>query len=133
MPRFDTTLLKKFFTRKIDIPKKPIAIARSNRPYIVDQGWQRVSGATYPEWHGYYRIRFGSFKGRVEMSYQPKYYVRNPPAGITRHSHSACFTDLRNGGWWSVHWKIQPQDIDSGVMELERILREAYLLTKQPA
>ena len=119
--------------KKLLSHKKPVPVKRSAKRYIVEQGWHLSNSATYPEWHGYYRTRFGSFQGRVEMSYQPKYYVRNPPAGITRHSHSACFTDLRNGGWWSVHWYIQPQDIDSGVMELERILREAYLLTKQPA
>jgi hypothetical protein len=131
MPRFDPMLLKKFFSRK-----KPVVVARSAKPYIVEQGWKLTTGATYPEWRGYYRTRFGSFKARIEMAYHPKFYVHNPPEGLTtRHSHKACFNPSPSLGdkWYSVHWYIQPQDIDSGVMEIERILREAYLLTKQPA
>jgi hypothetical protein len=131
MPRIDTTRIKQFFTRK-----KPVAVPRSAQRYIVEQGWTHTNGATFPEWHGYYRTRFGSNAGRIEMSHHPKFYLHNPPEGLTtRHDHSACFNlyPVLGEKWYSVHWYIQPQDIDSGVMELERILREGYLLTKQTA
>lgn len=131
MPRFNPMLRKIFFRRK-----KPVVVARGAKPLIVERGWKVTNGATYPEWHGYYRTRFGSFRGRIEMAYQPKYYIHNPPEGLTtRHSHKLCFNrfPLLGDKWYSVHWYIQPQDLDSGVMAIERILREAYLLTKQTA
>jgi hypothetical protein len=114
----------------------PVSVRRSKKRYIVERGWQYVNGVPYSEWRGCYRTRFGSFKGRIEMSYTPKFYIHNPPEGLTaRHSHKACFNPfpLLGDKWYSVHWYIQPQDIDSGVMEIERILREAYLLTTQTA
>jgi hypothetical protein len=112
---------------------KPIEVKRSTAPYIEKNGWQLCTSTTPSEWRGYFRTRFGSYKARITVSNPPQYYIHKPPAGLkTRHSHSACFTALADG-WYSVHFRIMPKDLDSGVIKLERILCEAYLLTQKSA
>jgi hypothetical protein len=111
---------------------KPIAVKRSSAPYIEKTGW-RETGTMPAEWHGYYRTRFGSYKGRITASTPPQYYIYQPPEGLTtKHTHKNCFYLMRDN-WCSVHFKIQPRDLDSGVIKLERILCEAYLLTHKTA
>jgi hypothetical protein len=113
--------------------KHPMVVKRGARPYIEMQGWKQVSRTTPPEWHGYYRIRFRSYKGKIKASTPPQFYIYKPPEALTtRHSHRACFTTLADG-WCSVHFRIMPRDLDSGVMQLERILREAFLLSQTSA
>ena len=108
---------------------KPIAVKRSAESYLAKQGWQLDTGTTPAVWHGYYRTRFGSWKGRITASTPPQYYIYKPPKGLKeRHIHKACFAPLADG-WFSVHFRIQPRDLDSGVIKLERILCEAYLLS----
>ena len=112
---------------------KPIAITRSSKRYIEGTGWQQTN-TTPCEWHGYYRTRFGSWKGRIIASTPPQFYIYKPPKGLKeRHSHAACFNKIGDDGWYSSHFKKMPRDLDSGVIELERILCEAYLLTQKSA
>ena len=131
-----TRPLKKFKLWKKLLPfGKPIAVKRSTSaiPYIEKTGWQLCSSTTPSEWRGYYRTRFSSYKGRITTSTPPQYYLHKPPKGLKeRHSHSACFTALPDS-WYSVHFRIPPKDLDSGVIKLERILCEAYLLTQKSA
>ena len=113
---------------------KSIAITRSRRRYIEETGWRQTSDTSPREWRGYYRTRFGSFKGRIIASTPPQFYIHKPPRGLKeRHSHAACFTDMGGDGWFSAHFRVPPKDLDSGVMKLERILCEAYLLTSKSA
>ena len=112
---------------------KAIAIIRSGKLYIEGTGWEQATGTTPREWHGYYRTKFGSWKGRIIASNPPQYFIYKPPAGLTtKHSHKFCF-NLASDGWCSAHFKIMPKDLDSGVIKLERILCEAYLLTHKSA
>ena len=112
---------------------KPIAVKRDTAPYIEKTGWRLCTSTTPSEWRGYYRTRFGSYTGRITASTPPQYYIHKPPKGLKeRHSHKACFTKLA-GDWYSVHFRIMPRDLDSGVIKLERILYEAYLLTDKTA
>jgi hypothetical protein len=109
---------------------KPIAITRSRRRYMDEMGWEQSTRTSPAEWHGYYRTRFGSYKGRIIASTPPQYYIYKPPRGLKeRHSHSACFSKFGEDGWYSSHFSIPPKDLDSGVIKLERVLCEAYLLT----
>jgi len=113
---------------------KPIAVKRDTEPYLPKQGWKLNTSTTPAEWHGYYRTRFGSYKGRIIASTPPQFYIHKPPAGLKeRHSHKACFTAMKDDGWYSAHFSKLPKDLDSGVIKLERILYEAYLLTQKSA
>jgi hypothetical protein len=77
----------------------------------------------------YYRTRWVSVKGRVAASNPPCFYICNPPENLKRHSHWPCFSGQGNG-WYSVHFRRMPKDLDSGVMEIERIICESMKLNK---
>jgi hypothetical protein len=112
---------------------KLIAITRSKKRYIEETGWEQTTSTFPHEWHGFYRTMVGSYKGRIIASTPPRYYIHKPPKGLTtKHSHKACF-HLMPDNWCSVHFAIVPKDLDSGVLKLERILYEAYLLTDKTA
>jgi hypothetical protein len=113
------------------IPIKPrITVKRTATTYLIQQGW-KLTNVSQRQWEGYYRTRFGSYKGKIEHSSPPKFYIHNPPEPL-RHHHWACFTELP-GGWYSVHFRKLPKDADSGVMEIERLINEAFLLSKKTA
>jgi hypothetical protein len=118
-------LLKRF------IPiKHCLTVKRSSATYLIQQGWKLTKGSER-RWEGYYRTRYGSFRGKVEHSSPPKFYIHNPPEPL-HHHHWACFTEA-SGGWYSIHFKIRPKDADSGVMEIERLINEAFWLFKKTA
>jgi hypothetical protein len=104
-------------------------IRRSPKTYLSQQGWRKAFLHSGSEWQGYYRTRFGSFKGRVAASNPPCFYIYKPPENLKRHSHWSCFTDQGNG-WYSVHFRRIPTDLDSGVMVIERIVGESMKLNK---
>src|SRR5438105_2204298 len=80
---------------------KPIAVKRSTDPYLPKQGWQLDTSTIPAAWHGYYRTRFGSYKGRITASTPPQFYIHKPPKGLKeRHSHGACFTKIGDDGWF---------------------------------
>jgi hypothetical protein len=104
-------------------------INRSSKTYLTEKGWRRFKSYPRYEWQGYYRTRYGSFKGRVLASASPSFYVYKPPEALLKpeHSHSACFSGQGNG-WYSVHFTRVPGDLDSGVMAIQRILTESKKL-----
>ena len=98
-------------------------INRSSKTYLTEKGWRKSKSYPGYEWQGYYRARYGSFKGRVLANASPSFYVYRPPEALKLNSHSACFSSQGNG-WYNVHFKRVPKDVDSGVMAIERILTE---------
>ena len=123
MPR-TATLLKRFFPFNL-----PITIRRRPKGYLPAQGWE-LSGGLNPQWNGYYRTKFGSYKGRVVPKGEPnrRYFIHKPPEPLRNH-HWKCFTEIQGmeqGGWYAVHLLPFPQDIDSGVLAIERVIDEAY-------
>jgi hypothetical protein len=120
------------FLKRLVTRTRPIPVKRSTATYMTQQGWQRHNWFGIPEWRGYYRTRFGSFKGKIEPSTPPKLYIHNPPAALRRHSHWPCFTP-RNDGWYSIHFSIVPTDWDSAILTIERLLHESFLLAKKTA
>ena len=123
MPR-PATLLKRFLRFNL-----PITIRRKPKTYIQEQGWE-LSGGLNPQWNGFYRTKFGSFKGRIIPKGEPnrRFFIYQPPLPLRNH-HWACFTEMKGmeqGGWYAVHLLPFPQDIDSGVLAIERVIDEAY-------
>lgn len=123
MPRA-RLFLKRFFPFSL-----PITIKRRAKGYLPEQGWE-LSGGLNPQWNGFYRTRFGSYKGRVVPKAEPnrRYFIHNPPKSLRNH-HWACFTEMKGmeqGGWYAVHLLPFPKDIDSGVLAIERVIDEAY-------
>ena len=60
--------------KKLLSHKKPIPVKRSAKRYVVEQGWHLSNSATYPEWHGQYRTRFGSFQAELFPRIQSRCY-----------------------------------------------------------
>lgn len=110
----------------------PIPVTRDSRSYLEKQGWT-LDTSSYPStWHGFYRTRAGSWKGKIALSAaNPDFYIYKPPEGLyTKHSHKSCFHP-RSDSWCWVHFTTTHRDLDSGVIKLERILYEAYILGTQ--
>jgi hypothetical protein len=104
-------------------------IKRSSKSYLNERGWRKTGSFPSQEYHGYYRCPYGSWKGRVLASNsKPSFYLHKPPEALKlKHPHSACFSSQGNG-WFSVHFRTTPKDIDSGVIAIERILTECMRL-----
>lgn len=115
------------FVKNLLTVKRRATVKRASGTFLREQGWRLINAWSDPQWVGYYRIgRFGSFKGKVESLSSPRFYIHNPPEVLRRHSHWACFTD-HGGGWYRVHFRKMPKELDSGLMCILRILTEAFL------
>lgn len=100
-----------------------IVNARPNSlPYHLEKGW-RKSGRTY---QGYYRCRLGAFRGEIEERPDGyRFYILDPPLQVTQGSHGPCFTYGGSMGRYHIHFAINSQNLDSGIMAVERILFES--------
>jgi hypothetical protein len=123
-------LKRRLILQRLLALRRGTIIRRSPKTYLSQRGWRRAFLLSGSEWQGYYRTRFGSFKGRVAASNPPRFYIFKPPENLKRHSHWSCFTDQGGNGWYSVHFRRMPTDLDSGVMEIERIIGESMKLNK---
>ncbi len=100
----------------IDVRK---IVRASPLPYHLEKGWQKTGRAH----RGYYRCRLGAFRGEIEQ--RPggdfKFYIFNPPEAVLSGPHKACFTDL-GAGRYHVHFGVNSEDLDGGIMAVERLL-----------
>jgi hypothetical protein len=118
--------------------RRPLVIPRDRKTYIDGQGWRRTTHDGKPQMEGYYRSRYGSWRGLIrdlDLS-KPSFYIVNPPRELTEHPfHGNCFTERTHvgKGVYSVHFSTVPRDLDSGVLNIERTLNEAFVLSKKTA
>jgi hypothetical protein len=103
-----------------------ITVQRSDRPYTEEQGWQRRNGGWFgsPRLEGFYRTRFGSFKGEISIA-SSNFFIFDPPDELRHHPHWICFSP-RGGGKYAIHFAVRPRDIDSGILQVERLLHESF-------
>jgi hypothetical protein len=124
--------LKKIFRKR-----RPIAIKRSAKTYLSEQGWSLTYEQKEAQFEGFYRCRYGSYFGKIQnlASTKPSFFIKDPPKELDRHSHRICFAERPNmgKGWYSIHFSILPRDLDSGVLHIERTLNESFLLAKKTA
>ena len=105
---------------------KPIVVKRTQKPYWQQRDW----GKSGDKYYGYYRTKFGSFRGqaRISPSGQTKLYIRNPPECLRKHNHWACFVKESNG-WFFIHNNDNGEfDLSSGILQIEQIITEAFKL-----
>jgi len=121
--------LKKIFRKR-----RPIAIKRSAKTYLSEQGWRLTYERGEQQLEGWYRCRYGSYFGKIQnlASTKPSFFIKDPPHELFGHRHGNCFTHRPHvgNGWYSVHFSTLPQDLDSGVLHIERTLNESFLLAK---
>lgn len=96
---------------------------RHTRQFHEEQGWRLRGNAL----HGYYRTRYGAFKGRIENAFgkKPKYFLIKPPGALLDGPHGACFQE-KGKDTFEVHWIAgrRPKDVNAGIMRLEHYLLE---------
>jgi hypothetical protein len=100
-----------------------IAVQRRPIPYWQERGWT-LEGNAYA---GNYQTRYAAFQGWIEQetSGRSNFYLHSPSAEIRRHSHWTCFQH-RGNDWYLVHMSREPKDVSSGIMTIEKLIREAY-------
>ena len=103
--------------KQSQIIKPAVQISRSAQTYAEEQGWRSTSWFG-SHLSGYYRTKFGSFRGKVRPSSLPEFFIYNPPEELQNHSHWICFS-YRGGGKYAVHFSIKPKDVDSGIQQIE--------------
>jgi hypothetical protein len=119
-------LLPKFLPKSQSFPLAhhvPMLVQRDQRPYWEQRGWTSQGG----EYLGYFRTRFGSWKGKAEASPSGRIdlFIQDPPDALKGHSHWVCFRS-RLGGWFFIHTNEPIEDLSSGILTIEKILTEAH-------
>ena len=110
------------------LSKRPVLVQRDSRPYWEQRGWTFKGG----EFLGYYRIPFGSWKGKAKVSPSNRIdlFIQDPPSVLRKHSHWSCFR-WRLGGSYFIHAITPIADLSSGILEIEKILMEAHAHEQQ--
>ena len=111
------------------IKRRALRIRRSARPYYEEQGWERHAAGLFSTktiLKGFYRTPYGSFEGEIALNgSSPSFYIINPPEQLKNHSHWVCFSYRGQGRYW-IHFSRRPKDVDSGILQIERMLNEAF-------
>jgi len=97
-------------------------VRHEEKPYWKRRGWKKQGrGLT-----GYYRTRYGTFKGKIEdYRSNPKVFIYNPPKQLNNHDHSSCFFS-KGGGKYQVHFKQKVDKPSIAIQSVEKILRESF-------
>lgn len=110
-------------------PQNPLRIPsqvvkRKATPYWMEQGWRQDSLG----YRGRYKTEHGSWEGyiHVEFGNEYKFYIYNPPEQLRNHSHWRCFRKQDSYGKYWVHFSDNPENIDSGILSIEKILAESF-------
>lgn len=100
-----------------------VPVERRQISYWQERRWTRDNN-TYS---GNYQTPYVAFQGWIEeeQSGHINFYLQHPSAEIRRHSHWSCFQH-RGDEWYLIHMARQPKDVSSGIMTIEKLIREAY-------
>jgi len=99
-----------------------IAVQRRQIPYWQERGWTR-NGNTYS---GSYQAPYAAFWGQItEHRGGHIDFMLYNPANEIRSCSWACFQD-RGNEWYLIHMAKHPKDVSSGIMTIERLIKEAY-------
>ena len=100
-----------------------IVVQRQEKPYWEEKGWTKNNG----DYWGYYKTKYGSWRGRIKELFLGSYefIIFEPPDYIKNFSHSSCFRFIGENTV-SVHFSRKPKDISAGIIEIERMIGEAY-------
>jgi len=104
--------------------KRPILLRPIDRPYWDLTHWREAGDRLT----GFYRTPSGSIEGYVlhAKGGRPEFFVVQPPPALRKHNHWPCFhaTGL-NTNTYSVHLSPAPNDPDTGILAVEKVLGEA--------
>ena len=115
--------IRELFARVMRGHGPAIPVQRRQIPYWQERGWTRQEN-TY---NGNYQTPYAAFWGQISehrgghidfMLYMPSNEIRSC-------SHWPCFQH-RGNDWYLIHMAKQPNDVSSGIMTIERLIKEAY-------
>jgi hypothetical protein len=108
-----------------DVHKQLKLVTTGNTPLYIKRGWSKTGN----EFSGYYRTRFGAWKGLIIRRGDVFHvYIFNPPIDeIKKHSRWPCFHD-KGKGKWSIHLAMNPMDGDANaiIICVENLLVESF-------
>ncbi|MGI0023528.1 MAG: hypothetical protein ACREA4_00105 [Nitrososphaera sp.] len=81
------------FLKSLLTIKRRITVKRSATSYLKQQDWKFTNGRVPPRWEGYYRTRFGSFRGNVETLSCPRFYIHKPPEVLRQSGYPLHASD----------------------------------------
>lgn len=115
--------LRDLFSRAVRGQAPAIPVARRQIPYWQERGWT-LEGNAYK---GNYQTPYAAFQGWIERQNSGRFnfYLNRPSDEIRRHSHWTCFQH-RGDDWYLIHMSREPRDMSSGIMTIEKLIREAY-------
>jgi hypothetical protein len=103
----------------------PRVVKPDNIPLYVKRGWAK-NGNTY---HGYYRTRYGAFRGEITRRGDKfNVFIFKPPVEqIKKHSRWPCFHQGKNDQWRIALAKNPTDgDISAIIFYVERIIIESF-------
>jgi hypothetical protein len=115
--------LRNLISRMVRGQGPAISVDRRPVPYWQDHGWT-FDGNAYA---GNYQTPYAAFQGWIEQerSGRLNFYLYSPSPQIRNHSHWTCFQH-RGDDWYLIHMSRQPRDASSGIITVERLIKEAY-------
>lgn len=97
-------------------------VQRDTRSYHGQRDWKRKDRSG-KKFMGTYRVKWrGSWEGKIVSG---SYYILEPPQELKDSGHWACFSHV-GGGWYHIHFTQKPENIDSGILSVEKTLAEAF-------
>jgi hypothetical protein len=115
--------LREMLSRVIRGQAPSTIVQRRHIPYWQERGWTHQTNV----YTGNYQTPYGAFQGWIEQEHSGHicFYLYGPSPEIRRHSHWTCFQH-RGNDWYLVHMAREPHDVSSGIMTIERLIREAH-------
>lgn len=109
-------------SRPVSPVTRGIRVPVDRRPLWQLRGWQRQGNRLT----GAFRTPRGSYLGEIILHHQgpPTYYITNPPQGLLKGNHAACFR-ARGSGKYLVHFGVDNPEVDSGIVAIEKIVAES--------
>ena len=104
----------------------------ATRTYSEDCGWT-VTNNNESGWlqhDGYFRAAGQRWRGAViENGSSRNYWIQQPPIGFIRGTRwEGCFHAIGNENWWQITFVpgLEPNDVDSGLVAITKILQQCF-------
>ena len=115
--------LRELISRAVRGQTPSIPVQRRQIPYWQERGWKLERNV----YSGNYQTPYAAFQGWIEQesSGHINFFLYKPSEEIQSHSHWTCFQH-RGNDWYLIHMGREPKDVSSGIMTIERLIKEAF-------
>ena len=115
--------IRDLFSRVVRGRGPTIPVQRRQIPYWQEHGWTRQRDM----YSGSYQTPYSAFWGQIieHRGGHIDFLLYNPSQEIRGHSHWTCFQH-RGNDWYLIHMSREPKDISSGIITIEKLIKEAF-------